>query len=175
MAAKGFPSPGATLASFGARMGEIVSRNASGEGDAVGEGRQPRPQAVAVLGAPIEAGAGVPGPAMGPAMLRTAGIVTTLRDLGCDVEDRGDLSAPPLVHSAVPEGKAHRFAHVSAGRDCWRDRPMRSRAPGGRRSCSAAIIAWPWARSAAWRDMRQRRGGNCSFSGSTPIRTSTRR
>ena len=43
---------------------------------------------------------------MGPAMLRTAGIVRALRDLGCDVEDRGDLALPPpLVHSAAPRAR----------------------------------------------------------------------
>ena len=81
------------------------------------EGRAllPLPRAIAILGAPVEAGASVPGAAMGPAMLRTAGIVKTLRDLGHDVEDRGDFaSPPPLIHLAVPEGKAHRFAEVAA-------------------------------------------------------------
>ena len=72
-------------------------------------------RAVALIGAPVEAGASVPGAAMGPAMLRTAGIVTTLRSLGHDVEDRGDLAPPhPLVDEAPPDGKAHRFAHVAA-------------------------------------------------------------
>jgi arginase len=73
------------------------------------------PRSVTIVGAPVEAGASFPGSAMGPAMLRTAGIVKSLRDLGCDVEDRGDLALPhSLVHSAAPEGKTHRFAHVSA-------------------------------------------------------------
>ena len=75
----------------------------------------PRPRAITILGAPVEAGAGVPGAAMGPAMLRTAGMGKTLSDLGHDVEDRGDLVAPPpLVHAAMPEGRAHRFAQVAA-------------------------------------------------------------
>jgi arginase len=92
-----------------------LSRKSSREGDPAREAGKARPQAIAVLGAPVEAGAGVPGAAMGPAMLRTAGIVRALRDLGCDVEDRGDLSPPPpLAHAAVPEGRAHHFAHVSA-------------------------------------------------------------
>ena len=57
----------------------------------------------------------MPGAAMGPAMLRTAGIVTTLSDLGHDVEDRGDLALPPsLADAAAPEGKARRFAEVAA-------------------------------------------------------------
>ena len=48
-------------------------------------------------------------------MLRTAGIVKSLRELGYDVEDRGDLPHPDaLVHALSPEGKSHRFAHVSA-------------------------------------------------------------
>jgi arginase len=55
--------------------------------------------AVTVIGAPVEEGAGTPGAAMGPRMLRTAGLLTALRDLGCAVEDRGDLVLP----SALPE------------------------------------------------------------------------
>jgi arginase len=75
----------------------------------------PLARAITILGAPVEAGASVPGAAMGPAMLRTAGVVTTLRDLGLDVEDGGDLSPPPsLAHATAPEGKAHRFAEVAA-------------------------------------------------------------
>jgi len=88
-------------------------------GDKSGPGRAgaaQRPPAIAILGAPIEAGAGIPGSAMGPAMLRTAGIVASLRELGCDVADRGDLAPPhSLVHGATaPEGKAHHFAEVAA-------------------------------------------------------------
>jgi arginase len=75
----------------------------------------PLARAITILGAPVEAGASVPGAAMGPAMLRTAGVVTTLRDLGLDVEDGGDLAPPPsLAHATAPEGKAHRFAEVAA-------------------------------------------------------------
>ncbi|HEY5203197.1 MAG TPA: arginase family protein, partial [Roseiarcus sp.] len=92
-----------------------MSRQASAEGARAGEAELPLPRAITILGAPVEVGAGVPGAAMGPAMLRTAGIVKTLSDLGHDVEDRGDLaSPPPLVHAPAPEGKAHRFAEVAA-------------------------------------------------------------
>ena len=96
------------------REGEILSRETSREPAEAGPVQPPR-LAIAILGAPVEAGASVPGSAMGPAMLRTAGIVKLLRDLGHDVEDRGDLMLPhSLVHAAAaPEGKAHRFAHVS--------------------------------------------------------------
>jgi arginase len=77
--------------------------------------KQPRRQAITILGVPVEAGAGVAGCAMGPAMLRTAGIATTLKELGQDVVDRGDLAlAHPLVHTRPPDGKAHHFADVSA-------------------------------------------------------------
>src|SRR5579871_2467579 len=93
----------------------ILNEKDRGEGvrEAEGRGRPPKP--IAILGAPVEAGAGVAGAAMGPAMLRTAGIVKSLRDLGLDVEDRGDLVLPhALVHAPAPEGRAHRFAHVAA-------------------------------------------------------------
>jgi arginase len=92
-----------------------VSRHTSSTGDPAGVGPKERRQAIAVLGAPVEAGAGVRGAAMGPAMLRTAGIVEMLRDLGHDVEDRGDLAPPPPPADALaPEGKTHRFADVAA-------------------------------------------------------------
>lgn len=74
-----------------------------------------RLRSITILGAPVEAGASVPGSATGPAMLRTAGIVEALRRLGHDVDDRGDLPSPhPLVHALSPEGRLGRFAHVSA-------------------------------------------------------------
>jgi arginase len=83
--------------------------------EAAEEGPQPPRLSIAILGAPVEAGASAPGAAMGPAMLRAAGIVKTLRDLGHDVEDLGDLALPvSSVHAAAPEGKAHRFGDVSA-------------------------------------------------------------
>jgi len=92
-----------------------LSRQASSETDSEAKAAEPRRQAITILGAPVEAGASVPGAAMGPAMLRTAGIVKALRDLGCDVEDKGDLVSPhPLIHGPAPEGRADRFAHVAA-------------------------------------------------------------
>ena len=68
-----------------------------------------------ILGAPIEAGASMLGCAMGPAMLRTAGIAETLRGLGHNVRDRGDLALDRLAeHSLQPKGKANNSAEVSA-------------------------------------------------------------
>jgi len=51
-----------------------------------------RPKKIAVLGAPIEIGASQRGTLMGPAALRTAGLMTLLDGLGFAVEDYGDLS-----------------------------------------------------------------------------------
>src|ERR1700761_5597889 len=95
--------------------GDIVSREISSETDYEVKPAQARRQPITLIGAPVEAGTNVPGAAMGPAMLRTADIARPLRDLGHDVEDRGDLAPPPpLIHAATPEGRAHRFAHVAA-------------------------------------------------------------
>lgn len=54
----------------------------------------------------MEEGAGTPGSAMGPRMLRTAGLLTALRDLGCAVEDRGDLVLPTSLPEP-PDGPAN--------------------------------------------------------------------
>jgi arginase len=56
---------------------------------------------LSVIGAPIEDGAGVPGNIMGPAALRTAGLIRTLRDLGHEVDDRGDLILPQGIPEPV--------------------------------------------------------------------------
>ncbi|OIQ70103.1 arginase [mine drainage metagenome] len=47
---------------------------------------------IAVLGAPIEIGASQRGTLMGPAALRTAGLLTLLEGLGFAVKDHGELS-----------------------------------------------------------------------------------
>jgi len=47
---------------------------------------------IAIIGAPIEIGTSEPGSLMGPASLRTAGLVRTLADLGHDVDDTGDVA-----------------------------------------------------------------------------------
>jgi arginase len=46
---------------------------------------------IAVIGAPIEVGTSEPGALMGPAALRTAGLVRALADLGLAVTDHGDV------------------------------------------------------------------------------------
>jgi len=52
---------------------------------------------IALIGAPIEVGTSEPGALMGPAALRTAGLVRALADLGHTVIDHGDV---------VPDGPA---------------------------------------------------------------------
>lgn len=70
---------------------------------------------VALLGAPIDLGAGQRGTQMGPAALRTAGIERALADLGFDVADHGDLAIgrmPPATR-ATPEN-ARNYAAIQA-------------------------------------------------------------
>jgi arginase len=92
-----------------------MTESTEAQAGVAGAAKYPRRQAVTLIGAPVEAGAGVPGCAMGPAMLRTAGIVRTLRDLGHDVVDLGDLAlGHPLVRLHPPEGRARHFAEIAA-------------------------------------------------------------
>ncbi len=57
------------------------------------------PPRIALLGIPIEIGAGQRGTLMGPAALRTAGLGRVLEQLGFMVEDHGDL-APPAISAS---------------------------------------------------------------------------
>lgn len=50
--------------------------------------------AVSLIGAPMDAGASIPGCRMGPEALRVAGLAEALTQFGCDVRDCGDLSGP---------------------------------------------------------------------------------
>ncbi len=64
---------------------------------------------IAVLGAPIEIGASQRGTLMGPAALRTAGLLTVLEELDFTVEDHGDLTVggvAPLMDTP-PENTKH--------------------------------------------------------------------
>jgi arginase len=64
---------------------------------------------VALLGAPIEIGASQRGTLMGPAALRTAGLVTLFEALGFSVEDHGDLSIGEIAELAdeAPDSARH--------------------------------------------------------------------
>ena len=67
---------------------------------------------LALLGAPVEAGAGRRGCAMGPAALRTAELAERLRRLGYVVTDHGD-AAPVAVHRLTLEGNARQAAEIA--------------------------------------------------------------
>jgi arginase len=64
---------------------------------------------IALLGAPIDIGASQRGTLMGPAALRTAGLLTLLDGLGFEVEDHGDLSIGDVAEltDAVPVNARH--------------------------------------------------------------------
>jgi arginase len=68
---------------------------------------------LSVIGAPIEDGAGVPGSVMGPAALRTAGLIRTLRDLGHEVDDRGDLRLQGIPQPVSLAGGLRNLASVA--------------------------------------------------------------
>jgi arginase len=76
--------------------------------------QQARQVELTVIGAPVEEGAGTPGAAMGPRMLRTAGLVGALADLGCAIEDRGDLALPAALPVAPHGlGNARNFPEIA--------------------------------------------------------------
>ncbi|WP_322097423.1 arginase [Pelagibius sp. Alg239-R121] len=50
---------------------------------------------LALIGVPTDVGAGVRGASLGPEALRIAGLATSLRELGHNVVDLGDLGGPP--------------------------------------------------------------------------------
>jgi arginase len=80
------------------------------------DNRKGQTSVLSVIGAPVEDGASVPGTIMGPAALRTAGLIRTLRDLGHEVDDRGDLSLPDGICAPVPiAGSLRNLAGVA----CW--------------------------------------------------------
>jgi arginase len=67
------------------------------------------PTKIAVLGAPIEIGASQRGTLMGPAALRTAGLLTLLEGLDFAVEDHGDLDVAGIaaLDDAPPDNTKH--------------------------------------------------------------------
>jgi arginase len=64
---------------------------------------------IAILGAPIDIGASQRGTLMGPAALRTAGLLTLLDSLGFEVKDHGDLSISDVdeLADAPPDNARH--------------------------------------------------------------------
>ncbi|MGJ4897589.1 MULTISPECIES: arginase [unclassified Bradyrhizobium] len=71
------------------------------------------PHRIAVLGAPIDLGASVRGTLMGPAALRTAGLVTVLESLGLDVTDYGDVGIADITEQVdEPPMKAKHYRQI---------------------------------------------------------------
>jgi len=92
----------------------------------------PRGRILNILGAPIEDGASVAGAAMGPAMLRVAGLNRELAALGYEIEDQGDLSlASPLEPAARSPGLARNFERVAAWALLLRERTYAALKAGG--------------------------------------------
>jgi arginase len=70
---------------------------------------------IALLGVPLEVGAGQRGTLMGPAALRTAGIGRVLEQLGFVVADHGDLAPPAIALSSIDApANAKSYADISA-------------------------------------------------------------
>ena len=62
---------------------------------------------IALVGAPIGLGTQEPGPALGPAFLRMAGLAASLTRLGVSVEDLGDVAAPETALVSTVENARH--------------------------------------------------------------------
>jgi arginase len=79
---------------------------------------------IALLGAPIDIGASQRGTLMGPAALRTAGLLTVLDGLGLEVKDHGDLTISDVAELAdAPPDNAKHYREIQ----CW-TRALSSRA-----------------------------------------------
>lgn len=102
---------------------------------------------IQIIGAPVQSGAGRGGCLMGPAALRTAGLVEALSALGCDVRDAGDISPLPVtprVPAAAPvRGLAETLGWIEAVREAARGAASAGRVPlilGGDHSLSAGSV-----------------------------------
>ncbi len=70
-------------------------------------------RSIAVLGAPIDMGASQRGTLMGPAALRTAGLLTLLESLGFSVTDHGDLSIAGMADlTDAQPAKANHYREI---------------------------------------------------------------
>jgi arginase len=70
---------------------------------------------IAVLGVPVDIGAAQRGTLMGPAALRTAGLLTVLDGLGFEVADHGDLSIAEVAGlTDDPPTKARHYREIQS-------------------------------------------------------------
>jgi arginase len=71
------------------------------------------PKKIAVLGAPIEIGASQRGTLMGPAAMRTAGLLTLFEGLGFEVRDEGDLAIGEVAElTDSPPANARHYREI---------------------------------------------------------------
>lgn len=70
---------------------------------------------VSVIGVPLDLGAGRRGVDMGPSAMRNAGLVGTIRSLGLEVADEGNLATPVVESLAGPGNENARYLHEIAG------------------------------------------------------------
>jgi arginase len=79
----------------------------------VGAFKSDQMKRIALLGAPIDIGASQRGTLMGPAALRTAGLLTLLDGMGFEVTDHGDLSIGDVVDLAdAPPDNARHYREI---------------------------------------------------------------
>ncbi len=74
-----------------------------------------------LIGAPVQSGASQPGCIMGPDAFRTAGLGETLRALGHQVKDLGNVSLPSLVSRDHPNPAIHDLAETIAWAEALTD------------------------------------------------------
>ncbi len=75
-----------------------------------------RQSTIAIIGAPLDLGAGRRGVDMGPSALRVANLNSRLRGLGYEVEDRGNIAVDQP--ESLPEGPAHARYLPQIARTC---------------------------------------------------------
>lgn len=68
---------------------------------------------IKLMGAPCDAGANTAGASLGPNALRQAGVVSSLQEMGCLVEDCGDLAVGRFATEETLQGHRH-FQEVLA-------------------------------------------------------------
>lgn len=67
-----------------------------------------------LVGAPVDSGQSNPGCLMGPASYRVAGLAETLAELGCSVEDRGDVAPREPASGTCGNPAVHHLAETIA-------------------------------------------------------------
>ena len=128
---------------------------------------------VSLIGAPTDIGAGHRGARLGPEALRIAGLGEALVARGIDVADRGNLDGPRNPWQPPTEGYRHLPEVVAWNRAVMDAVAAPNCAPAACRSCSAATIAWAWARSPRSRAIAARPASNCACCGSMRMPIST--